>query len=82
MNKLFFGMPLDRLATSFTGADGTDDVIGFAAIGAFDNVWRGLVGRVNLGAVFLHNRGFAGARIAAALGAAGRIARLGHSKGL
>ena len=38
--------PFDGAAAGFAGADGTDDMVGFAAVRAFDDVRGGLVGLV------------------------------------
>ncbi len=79
--QLFFSLPFDGGTASFTGADGTLNSICFAAIWAFDDVWRRLVGWVDLRVVLLHDWSFAD--ITAACGAVGaRTGRMSHSKGL
>ena len=39
MNKLFLWLPFDGAAAGFTGADGADDVVSFAAVRAFNDMW-------------------------------------------
>lgn len=54
--KLLMAMPFDRGAAGLTSANGADDMIGFTAILAFNNMRRFLVGRIEAFAVFLHCR--------------------------
>ena len=75
-------MPFNGSAAGFTSADSADDMIGFSAVVAFDDVWRRLVGGVSFAAVFLHDWGFAGATFAAGVGVASRTGHTSHSKGL
>ena len=75
-------MPLDSSAAGFAGADGADNMVGFAAVVAFDDMRGGLVGWISFAAIFLHNWSFAGATFAAGIGAASRTGHVSHSKRL
>ena len=57
-------------------------MVGFAAVGAFDDVGGGLIGWVGFAAIFLHDWGFTCCVVVASIGVAGRIGHTSHSKGL
>ena len=48
-------MPFDGVTAGFAFADGADDMVGFAAVRALNDVRCFLVGRVGRGIVFLHD---------------------------
>jgi len=75
-------MPLDSSTAGFAGADGADNMVSFATVVTFDDMRGGLVGRIDLGAVFLHDWSFASCIVAAGIGAASRTGHISHSKRL